>query len=589
MNLKMFRLMLGGLLAAIGVFLIARAGMMLSAGGLTPRQMMLPVGMIVGSLAVCGAYYYAMFRPVSMFQGFRALVGAAVLLVALYYLGSGAVGINEALSAETFNAADMVLPLVRIIGAVVVGLLYYFAMFAPTRARRTFENILSIPELVKKLAFTLGLLCIYRIGFQIPLPGLNQEALTEAMGQASGGPLGVAMEYFSMFTGGNLQKMTLFGLGIMPYISASIIFQLLIAVVPALEKLQKEGPAGYKKIQEYTRYATVGLCIIQAVGIWTAYLSKYLYPQYTGGGTVGMFLMCVTGLTAGTVFLMWLGEQIDEYGIGNGISLIIMAGIVSRLPVAIRELISRASPTIAGGSGGRDINLIEIIFLAASFVFVVAGSILITQAQRRIPIQQAKQTRGRKVYGGQRMYLPLRVNHGGVMPIIFASSLLLFPNAIIGYMGQWFKLGWAGRAADLFLPGSVVYTLVYVGLIFFFAYFWTTVQFRPKDMADQLRDQGHFIPGLRPGKRTADYLEKVMERITYCGAGFLAAIAVIPSLLAGYMGIPWQIAAFLGGTGLLIMVSVALDLVQRIESNLVMRNYGGLLGEGGGRIRGPRG
>ncbi len=446
------------------------------------------------------------------------------------------------------------------------------------------ENIFSIPELLKKLAFTMALLCIYRVGFQIPLPGLNQEELARAMQRAAEGPLGQAMEYFAMFTGGNLQQCTLFGLGIMPYISASIIFQLLVAVVPALERLQKEGPSGYKKIQEYTRYATVVLCIVQAAGIWMTIMKPNLYPDYAG--SIGVFLMGVAGLTCGTVFLMWLGEQIDEYGIGNGISLIIMAGIVSRLPHAIRELIELASLKVTASGG--EIGLIKIVFLIASFIFVVAGSILICQAQRRIPIQQAKHTRGRRVYGGQRQYLPLRVNHGGVLPIIFASSLLLFPNAI----SRWAADAWpASRVANFFAQaftfGDLVHQLSYVGLIFFFAYFWTTVQFRPRDMSDQLRDQGHFIPGLRPGKRTADYLERVMERITYCGAAFLATIAVVPQLLAAYMKIPWRISGFLGGTGLLIMVSVALDLVQRIEANLIMRNYGGLLGDAG-RIRGVR-
>jgi preprotein translocase subunit SecY len=284
------------------------------------------------------------------------------------------------------------------------------------------------------------------------------------------------------------------------------------------------------------------------------------------------------------MFLMWLGEQIDEYGIGNGISLIIMAGIVSRLPWAIRDLINRASLTISSSDSG-DISLIKIIFLAASFVFVVAGAILVCQAQRRIPIQQAKQTRGRRVYGGQRQYLPLRLNIGGVMPIIFASSLLIFPGVVFGWLVEAWRNGFTIWLAQAFHYGSLMNELAYVGLIFFFAYFWTTVQFQPNQIAEQLQDYGSFIPGLRPGKRTADYLERVMERVTYCGAAFLAAIAVIPQAVASSMDIPSNISQFLGGTGLLIVVSVALDLVQRIESNLIMRNYGGFLGEGG-RIKG---
>jgi preprotein translocase subunit SecY len=310
-----------------------------------------------------------------------------------------------------------------------------------------------------------------------------------------------------------------------------------------------------------------------------------LYAQYQNSTLV--YFMGVIGLTAGTVFLMWLGEQIDEYGIGNGISLIIMAGIVVRLPWAVGQLADMTSLSLTGEGGGQ-IGPAKILFLAGAFVFVVAGAILITQAQRRIPVQQAKHMRGRRVYGGQRQYLPLRVNHGGVMPIIFASSLMIFPSLLFG----WLDRRWHGELTrtlnDAFQNGSYTYVLFYIGLIFFFAYFWTTVQFRPKDMANQLRDHGSFIPGLRPGKRTADYLERVMERITYCGAAFLAAVAVIPMVVSRQLDIPFRVSAYLGGTGLLIMVSVALDLVQRIEANLVMRNYGGFLG-GSTRIKGARG
>ncbi|MHC4294356.1 MAG: preprotein translocase subunit SecY [Planctomycetota bacterium] len=462
---------------------------------------------------------------------------------------------------------------------------FYFALVAESRIRVVLENIFSIPELLKKLIFTLGLLCIYRIGFHIPLPGLDVAQIKELMSEQERGPLGQALQYFSMFTGGSLRQSTLFGLGIMPYISASIIFTLLTTVVPALERLQKEGPAGQKKIQEYTRYATVGLCLVQAT-FWMKFMTGgggqggMVYVEYQGWYSI--FLMGVLGLTAGTIFLMWLGEQIDEYGIGNGISLLIMAGIVCRLPDAIIKLISMADLSLIGAGTEGKIGLVKIIFLAGAFVFVVAGAILITQGQRRIPVQQAKQTRGRRVYGGQRQYLPLRINHGGVMPIIFASSLMIFPGVILRYMA---RSGWGAQSEvvrvlnDAFQMKSVTYSLCYVGLIFFFAYFWTTVQFKPKEMADQLRDYGSFIPGLRPGRRTAEYLERVMERITYCGAAFLALIAVLPQAVAAGMGIPFNISSYLGGTALLIMVSVTLDLVQRIEANLVMRNYGGFLGD----------
>ena len=519
------------------------------------------------------------------YKTFRQILGLVVGLAAAYLLAKGVVGVYGALTAKPFRTATLTGPSTQVAAALAVLVVFYFVFIAQTSIKRVLENIFSVPDLLKKIAFTLALLCIYRIGFWIPLPGLNQAALSQYMEGQAQGALGQAMEYFAMFTGGNLQKCTLFGLGIMPYISASIIFQLLVTVVPALEKLQKEGQAGYKKIQEYTRYATVLLCIIQAVFIYKYVMAPNLYPEYVN--SMSVFLMAILGLTAGTIFLMWLGEQIDEYGVGNGISLIIMAGIVAHMPGAVLALAKGASLKVTG-TGGGEIGLVKILFLIGAFVFVVAGSILITQAQRRIPVQQAKQTRGRRVYGGQRQYLPLRVNHGGVMPIIFASSLMMFPNA----MAKWADGAWHNSftafMAQAFDMGNLVYQLLYVGMIFFFAYFWTTVQFRPKDMSDQLRDYGSFIPGLRPGKRTADYLERVMERITYCGAGFLAAIAVIPQVIASGLHIPFGIAAYLGGTGLLIIVSVALDMVQRIEAELIMRNYGGFL-SGGGRIKGARG
>ncbi len=464
---------------------------------------------------------------------------------------------------------------------------------------QAFINMWKIPELRNKLFFTIGMLVIYRVGFFIPLPAVDQEGLRKMAEQAEGSAFGTLMTYMSVFTGGNFSQSTIFGLGIMPYISAAIIFQLLATVLPSLQQLQKEGPAGRQKIQEYTRYATVGLCLIQAM-FWLGFMQRnqLVYADYAGGM---MFWFCgLFGLTAGTIFLMWLGEQIDKYGIGNGISLIITAGIVAQIPNAIQWLISTFDPT---GTQASSTGPMTVIFLAVAFVVVVAGSIVITQGQRRIPIQQAKHTRGRRVYGGQRSYLPLRVNHGGVMPIIFASSVMIFPAILFGGLAGGIKraeletAGWlySGYAHTmLFLErnlqmGDYLYELLYIGLIYFFAYFWTTVQFQPKEMANQLRDHGSFIPGLRPGPRTAEYLETVMERITYVGAGFLAVIAVIPSIVAGSFGIPFFVSSFLGGTGLLIVVSVMLDFVQRVEANLMMRNYSGFLGEGGGkRIRGSR-
>ena len=448
---------------------------------------------------------------------------------------------------------------------------------------RTFLNIFKIPELRNKVLFTVGLLAIYRIGFHVPVPGVDQEKMTARM--SGGGGLGDIAQYFQLFTGGNLQQSTVFGLGIMPYISASIIFQLLVTVVPALEKLQKEGESGRKKINEYTRYATVGLCLIQAM-IWMNYLNGggLIYAVFRE--SVVYWIMGLLALTTGTIFMMWLGEQIDEYGIGNGISLIITAGILARMPNAIMIVWDRASLKVgASGSGAMDPS--KILFLVIAFVGVVAGAILITQGQRRVPIQQAKQTRGRRVYGGQRQYLPLRVNHGGVMPIIFASSLLIFPGMIFEWLGQVTNWSiWAFFRGALY-PGQYLYVVAYIAMVYFFAYFWTTVQFQPKEMANNLRDYGSFIPGVRPGKRTADYLESVMGRITYVGAAFLAMIAIIPTIVAAWLNIPFAVSAFLGGTGLLIVVSVTLDLVQRIEANLIMRNYQGFLGDEG-RIKGAR-
>ncbi len=460
-----------------------------------------------------------------------------------------------------------------------------------------FLNMWKIKELRNKLLFTLGLLVIYRIGFFIPLPGVDQQELREwaekltSTGEEGGNAAGNMLQFMSIFTGGSLSQSTIFGLGIMPYISASIIFQLLATVLPSLQSLKKEGAAGQQKINEWTRYATVGLCIVQgSFWVGTMQSQDHVYPEWTG--TFTFWLCGVFGLTAGTVFLMWLGEQIDKYGIGNGISLIITAGILARMPHAIQHIVENFDVT-SGDS--HTFGPIKVLFLIAMFVSIIMGSIVITQGQRRIPIQQAKHTRGRRVYGGQKSYLPLRVNHGGVMPIIFASAMMMFPTLIVTQLSKWFEnshfVAFLNR--NLHMGGGFIYIVMYIGLIYFFAYFWTTVQFQPKEMATNLRDHGSFIPGLRPGPRTAEYLETVMERITYVGAGFLAVIAVIPMVIQDLFNIPYFVSNFLGGTGLLITVSVMLDFVQRIEANLLMRNYQGFLGSGGGgkgpRIRGRMG
>ncbi|MCA9255285.1 MAG: preprotein translocase subunit SecY, partial [Phycisphaerales bacterium] len=370
---------------------------------------------------------------------------------------------------------------------------------------------------------------------------------------------------------------------IMPYISAAIIIQLVGSVSTSIKKLKEEGPTGQQKIQDWTRRLTVVLCIIQAV-MWLGYISGngLVYQQWANNPI--WWIMATTALTAGTVFLMWIGEQIDRYGIGNGASMIIMAGILAGMPGAISWVIGNFDP-----SDSSKMDYAGLLLLVGGFVLVCAGSVLITVAQRRIPIQQAKQMRGRRMFGGARNYLPLRVNHGGVMPIIFASSLLIFPSLFFGWLSNVFPGSsfWATMAEEFRSGNGFLYVVTYIAMVYFFAYFWTTVQFQPKEMANSLRDNGSFIPGLRPGKRTADYLEKVMTRITYVGAGFLAFIAIVPQVIAATLEIPIFVSSFLGGTGLLIVVSVGLDLVQRIESNLIMRNYGGFLGpEGGGRIKG---
>ena len=449
---------------------------------------------------------------------------------------------------------------------------------------RTVLNIFKIPDLRNKVLFTVALLMIYRLGWHIPIPCFDQQAIAEALGgRGADTPLGRAAEYMQMFTGGTLSRSSLFGLGIMPYITASIILMLLGEVVPALRKLRQEGQTGYKKIQEYTRYLTVLICVIQSVMFMRMFgLSGFTYA----GMERTAMIMGVVGMTAGTVFLMWLGEQIDEYGIGNGISLLIMAGIISRMPWALQTLWQNVSFVVAPAPGS--IGPARLLLLVAAFLSVVAGAILITQGQRRIPIQQAKQMRGRRMYGGARHYLPLRVNHGGVMPIIFASAFMMFPPMVIRHLANRFSGSEILATIDgAMRPGAYSYNVLFMLLIFVFAYFWTTVQFQPREVAKQLRDSGSFIPGLRPGRRTAEYLETVMTTITYFGATFLAIIAVVPTVVTVLLGVDWRVATFLGGTGLLIVVSVSLDLVQRIEANLIMRSYEGFSETG--RIKGAYG
>ncbi|MBW3599277.1 MAG: preprotein translocase subunit SecY [Planctomycetes bacterium] len=448
--------------------------------------------------------------------------------------------------------------------------------------------VFAVPELRKKILFTLGLLAVYRVGWAIPLPMFNQDTVNRGTGG-----FGNLLSQVSIFAASDLQQATIFGLGIMPYISASIIFQLLGSVWKPIEDLRKEGETGRKKINEYTRYVTVLLCVLQSYaflrmsmmakgadsvappGVNPAYLNEAGTNLYWGWQITAVMIM-----TCGTIFLMWLGEQIDEFGIGNGISLLIMAGILARMPAALWELIRNAEPQLVGFAKGV-IGVETIIILVILFVAVIFGVVFITLGQRRIPTQSAKHVRGRRVYGGARQYLPLRINQAGVMPIIFASSLLMLPPMLFQGLGAVSdSAGWRNTMfwlGGVFNGTGFLYNLCYVLLIYFFCYFWTAITFNPKEMSENLKDYGTFIPGYRPGKRTADYLEKVMVRITYVGAGFLALVAIVPTIISSNLGVSFTVASFYGGTGLLIAVSVAFDLVQKIDSHLVMRNYRGLL------------
>ncbi len=461
---------------------------------------------------------------------------------------------------------------------------------------KTLLNVFKVEELRNKIMFTLGMLLVFRIGHWIPLPGVNQEQLQKAFERSSesGSAFGSIASYVTMFSGGSLSQSTIFGLGIMPYITAGIIFQLLSSFLPALKALGEEGPTGRQKIMEYTRYATVALCVVQGIG-WLTYLrqAELVYPVYLNSPL--WWFTALAALTAGTTFLMWLGEQIDKHGIGNGASMIIMAGILAAMPNAISSIRSNWDPRDPSKMGWMGI-----IFLAAGFVGVIGAAVLMQIAQRRIPVQQAKHTRGRKVYGGQKSYLPMRINHGGVMPIIFASSLMIFPTVLFAQLKQWTDNAakatgdttWFGSftrfMSDNFHHDAYLYILVYIAMIYFFSYFWITVQFNPEEMSKQLKEHGSFIPGLRPGPRTAEYLETVITRITFVGAAFLALIAVIPTVINSAMNVDQNVTRFLGGTGLLIVVSVCMDFLQKVEANLMMRNYSGFLGGEDGNSGGPR-
>ncbi len=433
---------------------------------------------------------------------------------------------------------------------------------------QVFQNIFKIPELKKRILITLGLLAVYRFGAHIPTPGVDAQVLTEIFESAQGTVLGMV----DMFTGGALKRLTVFALGIMPYISASIILQLLTVVVPYLERLAKEGEQGRKKITQYTRYGTVVLSAVQALGIAFG-LEKMQGP---GGAPVvpvpgwGFRLITLITLTAGTAFIMWLGEQMTERGIGNGISMIIFAGIVVRLPAGV-------AGTIQAIQRG-DFSLFTLIGILIVMVVVVAAVILMQQGMRKIPVQYAKRVVGRRTYGGQSTHIPLRVNTAGVIPVIFASSIIVFPATVARFVEH----PWMQAVAEQLSPGHMLYTALYAMLIIFFAYFYTAIVFNPTDLAENMKKYGGYIPGVRPGKRTAAYIDSVLTRITLSGAIFLAIIAILPEFLIKSLKVPF----YFGGTGLLIVVGVALDTMQQIESHLLTRHYDGFMKKG--KLRGRR-
>ena len=425
------------------------------------------------------------------------------------------------------------------------------------------QNILKIPELKKRILFSLAFLAIYRVGVHIPTPGVDGDALATFFAQYADTLFGI----FNMFSGGALERLSVFALGIMPYISASIILQLLTVVFPHLERLSKEGEQGRKKITQYTRYGTIVLSIIQGFGI-----SVGLENMSAPGGLAIVFqpgwsfrIMTVITLTAGTAFIMWLGEQISERGIGNGISLIIFAGIVARMPQAMGNTFQMLST--------GEMGIFACVILVILMVGVIGFINFMEQGQRRIPVQYAKRVVGRKMYGGQSTHLPLKLNTSGVIPPIFASSLIMFPATLASFFKDITVMQYISSALR---PGTIIYELMFVGFIFFFCFFYTAIVFNPADVADNMKKYGGYIPGIRPGKRTADYIDKVLTRITLGGAAYISLVCVLPSILMTKLHVPF----YFGGTSLLIVVGVAMDTVGQVESHLITRNYEGFLSTG---------
>jgi len=444
-----------------------------------------------------------------------------------------------------------------------------------------FANLFKIPDLKKKILITAALIAVYRVGAFIPTPGIDGAKLAlffENMARTQGGTL---FGMINMFSGGAIKRLTIFALGIMPYISASIILQLLTAVIPGLERLSREGEEGRKKITQYTRYGTVVLAVIQSffIALWLENPARFQGMQIVQFPGWSFRILTVITLTSGTAFIMWLGEQIQEFGIGNGISLIITAGIVSRLPSAIYQLVQLVNPFSPEKS---QIDPFTLVLMAGMLVAVVLAVVAITQGQRKIPIQYAKRVVGRKIYGGQSTYIPLRVNQAGVIPIIFAQSIILFPATIAGLIPSQAIQG----IASMLTQQTVIYNVIFSLLIIFFCYFYTAITFNPIDISNNMKRFGGFVPGIRPGKQTAEYLDFIMTRITLPGAAFLAIIAVLPSVISGVLKIPYLVASFFGGTGLLIIVGVMLDTMRQIESHLLTRHYEGFMKKG--RIKGRR-
>ncbi|MDI6758055.1 MAG: preprotein translocase subunit SecY [Candidatus Omnitrophota bacterium] len=442
-------------------------------------------------------------------------------------------------------------------------------------------NTFRIPDLKRRLLITGALLIVYRIGCYIPTPGIDGAALADFFGRIAKTQGGAIFGIINMFSGGAMEKLTIFALGIMPYISSSIILQLLTAVIPALEKLSKEGKAGYEKINQFTRYGTVALAVVQSffIALWLENPARFEGLKIVLHPGLGFRVLTVLTLTTGTIFIMWLGEQIQERGIGNGISLVISAGIISRIPTALIQLYNLVSPF---APSRRQIQSFTLLIMATLFVGVVFAVIMITQAIRKIPVQYARRVVGRKIYGGQSTYIPLKVDTAGVIAIIFAQSIILFPATLASFIpNPGFQ-----RLAQGLIRGQLLYTFIYALLIMFFCYFYTAIVFNPVDLSNNMKKYGGFIPGIRPGAPTAEFLEFVMTRITLAGAGFMAFIAIFPDFLMAWLKVPYLVASFFGGTGILIIVGVMLDTLKQIESHLLTHHYEGFLKSG--QIKGRR-